>query len=55
MRLKTTNKQTKNNLRQKYFLMIREALDYSKLPGYEASVVDLSDDEAYILLEMAST
>lgn len=50
------NKQTnKNNLLQKYFLMIREALDYSELPGYEASAVDRSDDEAYILLEMAST
>lgn len=35
--------------------MIREALDYSERRGDEASVVDHGDDEAYILLEMAST
>lgn len=34
--------------------MIREASDYRERPGDEASVVDRSDDEAYILLEMAS-
>lgn len=49
------NKQTKKYLLQKYFLMIREALDCSEQPGDEASVVHRSDDEVYILLEMAST
>lgn len=41
------NKQTKKYLLQKHFLLIREA-------GDEASVVDRGDDEAHILLELAS-
>lgn len=52
MCLKTTNKQI--YLLQKYFLLIREALDSSERPGDEKSVVDRSDDEADILSEMAS-
>lgn len=48
---KTTNKQI--YLLQKYFLLIKEALDSSERPGDEC-VVDRSGDEAYILSEMAS-
>lgn len=44
------NKQTRKHLLWKCFRMIR--LDWSERRGCEASVVDCSDNEADILLEM---
>lgn len=46
------NKQTKKYLLHKNFLMIREAPEQ---PEHEASIVDRSDNEAYILLKMVLT